>query len=164
MAELIAIAFEDETSADRAESELERSGELQIEADAMAVVIRDGDGTYRVHTNHHVVAARASWAMVWEALFAVLFFVPVLGTPVGPGLEALIAKIERFGIEEQFRERVRDLLQPGSSMLIAIVGQPITDRLVNTVSAYGGTAATSPLSDAAAARVQDHLHGAISSA
>jgi len=52
---------------------------LIIEPDAIAVIIRDKDGKFRVTTNHHVVAGGASWGMFWDLLFGMLFFIPFLG-------------------------------------------------------------------------------------
>ena len=66
MAELVAIGYPDETTATEAADEARRlAQDLIIQPDAIAVIIRDKDGSYRVQTNHHVVGAGATWGMFW---------------------------------------------------------------------------------------------------
>src|SRR5271167_90121 len=98
MADLIAIGYDDEATADAAAQEVYRlSQDLIIEPDAVAVITRDPDGKYHVTTNHHPVGAGATWGMFWGLLFGVLFFVPVFGLAVGAGLGALMGKVEKTG-------------------------------------------------------------------
>jgi uncharacterized membrane protein len=159
MAELIAIGYDSEDTAERAERTLERmAGELQIEPDAAAVIIRDGDGTYRVHTNHHPVSTATTWGMLWGALFGLLYFAPVFGMAVGAGLGSLMRRIERIGIDPAFQEDARDMLQPGTSTLFVVVENGPAPAL-DALSAYGGRAIATPLSAAAQSDLQDHLHG-----
>src|SRR4051794_8376029 len=80
MSDLIAIGYPDETTALEAEKEAEQLAEdLIIQADAIAAIVRNKDGKYKVTTNHHAVASGATWGMWWGLLFGLLFFVPVLG-------------------------------------------------------------------------------------
>src|SRR5262245_23758790 len=79
MADLIAIGYGDETTAAEAAEEVYRlADDLAIQPDAVAVIVRDGEGHYQVTTNHHTVGAGAAWGMLWGLLFGVIFFVPVL--------------------------------------------------------------------------------------
>jgi uncharacterized membrane protein len=58
MAELIAIGYPDETTAAEAEKEAHRlADELIIQPDAIASIVRDKDGKFRVSTSHHMVGA-----------------------------------------------------------------------------------------------------------
>ena len=78
MADLIAIGYDDETTGARGRGG-GRSGspqELIIQPDAVAVIVRDKDGKYKVTTNHHMVGGGATWGMFWGLLFGLLFFVP----------------------------------------------------------------------------------------
>ncbi len=66
MADLIAIGYPDETTAFEAADEARRlAADLIIQPDAIAVITRDKDGGYHVHTSHHPVGAGASWGMFW---------------------------------------------------------------------------------------------------
>ena len=38
---------------------------IAIQPDAIAVIVRESDGSYHVHTNHHAVGGGAVWGMFW---------------------------------------------------------------------------------------------------
>ena len=96
MSDLIAIGYPDETTAAKAEKEAHRlAAELIIQPDAIAAIVRNQDGKFKVSTSHHVVGAGASYGMFWGLLFGLLFFVPVFGMAVGAGLGALMGKVEK---------------------------------------------------------------------
>src|ERR1700757_2271057 len=96
MADLIAIGYPDETTAIDAQQEAERlPGDLVIQADAIAAIVRQKDGKYKVTTNHHAVAGGTAWGMWWGLLFGLLFFVPVFGMAIGAGFGALFGVVEK---------------------------------------------------------------------
>src|SRR3954470_18730821 len=102
MSTLIAIGYQDETTATEAGDEVQRlTKELIIQPDAVAVIRCDRDGKYHVTTNHHTVAGGASYGMFWGLLFGLLFFIPVFGMAVGAGLGALMGKMEKTGIDKE---------------------------------------------------------------
>ena len=161
MADLIAIGYDDETTAAAAAAEVDQlTRDLIIEPDAVAVIVRDKDGKYKVTTSHHPVGAGASYGMFWGLLFGVLFFVPVFGMAVGAGLGALLGKVEKTGISKEFQEQVRDMVQPGTSALFVIVEKVTPDKAVEGLSKFGGTVLKSSLSKDAEHELQDALHGA----
>lgn len=160
MAELVAIGYPDETTGSLAAEEVQRlAQDLIIEPDAVAVIVRDKEGKYHVHTSHHAVGGGATWGMFWGLLFGLLFFVPVFGMAVGAGLGALFGKIEKSGIDKEFQEQVRDMLKPGTSALFVVVEKVTPDKAVDALSQYGGTVLKSSLSKEAEAELQDALHG-----
>ena len=160
MAELIAIGYDDETTAAAAAEEVGvLARELVIEPDAVAVIVRGTDGKYKVTTSHHPVGAGASYGMFWGLLFGVLFFVPVFGMAVGAGLGALLGKVEKTGIDREFQERVRDMVQPGNSALFLVVEKVTPDKAIEGLRKYGGTVLKSSLSKNAEHELQDALHG-----
>jgi uncharacterized membrane protein len=160
MSDLIAIGYDDETTAIEAMNEAEHlAQELIIQPDAIAAIIRNKDGKYKVVTNHHMVGAGATWGMFWGMLFGLLFFVPVLGMAVGAGFGALFAKLEKSGLDKQFQQQVRDMLQPGHSALFLVVEKVTPDKAVEALSKYGGTVLKSSLSKETEAELQDALHG-----
>ena len=159
MADLIAIGYPDEATAERVERAFaEMRDGPSIEPDAMAVILRDGDGTYRVQTSHHPVSSHSTWGMLWAALFGFLFFTPVLGMAVGAGLGDLTERLRAMGIDEAFQEQARDILQPGTSALFAFVDGDEGTAL-EALSSFGGTTIVTSLSASAHADLQDHLHG-----
>ena len=101
MADLIAIGYPDETTAERGGRRGPRlAQDLIIQPDAIAAIVRDKEGKYHVHTSHHPVGGGATWGMFWGLLFGVLFFVPVFGMAIGAGLGALMGKITKAGIDK----------------------------------------------------------------
>jgi uncharacterized membrane protein len=160
MADLIAIGYKDETTAEAAADEARRlARDLTIESDAIAVIVRDTDGKFHVHTSHHSVEDGTTWGMLWGLLFGVLFFVPFLGVAVGAGLGAIMGRITKAGIDNDFQDQVRDLLQPGTSALFLMVDKVTPDRVVDALSQYGGTVLRSSLSKEGEKEIQDALHG-----
>lgn len=160
MADLIAIGYDDMTTAARAEEEVQRlASDLIIQPDAVAVIVCNEDGKYKVSTNHHPVGAGASYGMFWGLLFGLLFFVPVFGMAVGAGLGALMGKVEKTGIDAAFQEQVRDMLKPGTSALFLVVEKVTPDKAVEALSEFGGTVLKSSLSKDAESQLQEALHG-----
>ena len=148
MSTLVAIGYPDETTAAAAAEEARRlAADLIIEPEAIAVISRDA------------VGGGASYGMFWGFLFGLLFFIPVFGMAVGAGLGALMGKVAKTGIDKQFQDQVRDMLQPGTSALFLIVGKVTPDKAVEALSRYGGTVLKSSLSKEQEKELQDALHG-----
>ena len=155
MTTLIAIGYDDETTATAAADEAERLAEdLIIEPDAIAVIRRDSKGKYHVTTNHHPVAGGTSWGMFWGFLFGLLFFVPVFGLALGAGLGALMGKVEKSAIDKEFQKQVRDMVQPGTSALFLMVEKVTPDKAYEALSKFGGTVVKSSLSREAEEELQ----------
>jgi uncharacterized membrane protein len=160
MADLIAIAYPDEATAEAAADEARRlAADLIIQPDAIAVITRDKDGSYHTHTSHHLVGGGATWGMFWGLLFGLLFFIPVFGMAVGAGMGALMGKITKSGIDKQFQDQVRDLIQPGTSALFLMVEKVTPDKAVEAMSKYGGTVIKTSLSKEGEQELQDALNG-----
>jgi uncharacterized membrane protein len=160
MADLIAIGYPDEATAEAAAEEARRlAHDLIIEPDAIAVIVRDADGKYHVHTSHHFVGSGATWGMFWGLLFGVLFFVPVIGIGIGAGLGALMGKVTKSGVDKAFQDQVRAMLTPGTSALFLMVEKVTPDKAVEAMSKFGGTVLKSSLSKEGEKELQDALHG-----
>ncbi len=160
MSDLIAIGYPDEATAEAAAAEARRlARDLIIEPDAIAVIERDAEGKYHVHTSHHPVGSGASWGMFWGLLFGLLFFIPVFGIAIGAGLGALMGKVAKTGIDKQFQDQVRDMLKPGTSALFLMVEKVTPDKAIEAMSKYGGTVLKTSLSKDGEKELQDALHG-----
>jgi uncharacterized membrane protein len=160
MAELIAIGYPDEATAEEAAEEARRlSRDLIIEPDAIAVIVRDQEGKYHVHTSHHPVGTGATWGMFWGLLFGLLFFIPVFGLAVGAGLGALMGKITKTSIDQQFQDQVRGMITPGTSALFLMVEKVTPDKAVEAMSKFGGTVLKTSLSKEDEQNLQEALHG-----
>ena len=162
MADLIAIAYPDETTALEAEQEAQRlAKDLIIQPDAIAAIVRDKEGKFKVTTNHHAVGAGATWGMFWGLLFGMLFFVPFFGMAIGAGFGALFGKLEKSGIDKEFQEQVRDKLAPGTSALFLVVEKVTPDKAVAALGKFGGAVIKSSLSEQAERELQEALHGEV---
>jgi uncharacterized membrane protein len=160
MADLIAIGYPDEATADAAAAEAQRlARDLIIQPDAIAVIVRDEEGCYHVHTNHHLVGGGATWGMFWGLLFGLLFFIPVFGMAIGAGMGALMGKLTKSSIDKQFQDQVRDMLKPGTSALFLMLEKITPDKAVDAMSKYGGTVLKTSLSKADEQELQEALHG-----
>jgi len=160
MSDLIAIGYPDMTTADAAADEARRlAQDLIIQPDAIAVIVRDNDGSYHVHTTHHLVGGGATWGMFWGFLFGLLFFIPVLGMAVGAGMGALMGKFTKTSIDKQFEEQVRGMIKPGNSALFLMLEKVTPDKAVEAMSKYGGTVLKTSLSKETEQELQDALHG-----
>jgi uncharacterized membrane protein len=160
MADLIAIGYPNEATAEAAADEARRlARDLIIEPEAIAVIVRDNDGKYHVHTSHNPVGRGATWGMFWGLLFGLLFFVPVFGIAIGAGLGALMGKITKSGIDREFQDQVRGMLRPGTSALFLMVDKVTPDKAVDAMSKYGGTVLKTSLSKEGEQELQEALHG-----
>ena len=160
MADLIAIGYPDEATADEAADEARRlAADLIIQPDAIAVIVRDKDGSYHVHTTHHMVSGGAVWGMFWGFLFGLLFFIPVFGMAVGAGMGALMGKFAKTSIDKQFQDQVRGMIKPGTSALFLMLEKVTPDKAVEAMSKYGGTVLKTSLSKEDEKELQEALHG-----
>lgn len=161
MPDLIAIAYDDTTTALSAMDEVHHLAEdLIIQPDAVAAIVRSDDGKFRTITNQHEVGAGATWGLFWGMLFGILFFVPVLGMAFGAGLGAIMGKITKSSIDKSFQDQIKDALQPGTSALFLIVEQMTGDKATKGLSKFGGEVIKTSLSEEDEKELQDALHGA----
>jgi uncharacterized membrane protein len=160
VADLIVIGYDDEETAEKAAAEVESlAADLLIEPEAIAVIRRDKEGKFHVETTHHPVAEGATWGMFWGVLFGLLFFIPIFGLAIGGLMGALFGAVAKVGIDKGFQERVRDLVQPGTSALFMIVDKITPDKAIDALSKYGGTVLQTSLSADAERQIQEALHG-----
>ena len=165
MADLIAIGYDDTTTAIQAMEEAERlQKDLIIEADAIAAIIRNQDGKLKTITNQHTVGTGTVSGMFWGMLFGLLFFVPFLGMAVGAGMGAIMGKVAKSGIDKQFQDQVRDMLQPGTSALFMVVEKVTPDKAIDALSKFGGKVLKTSMSEEMTKQINDELHGESTSA
>jgi uncharacterized membrane protein len=165
VADLIAIGYDDEETAQKAADEVYRlADDLVIQPEAVAVIVRDKNGKYKVTTNHHPVAEGVTWGMFWGVLFGLLFFVPVFGLVIGGVFGTLFGVFEKVGVDKQFQRQVRDMVQPGTSALFLVVDKVTPDKAIEALSKFGGKVLKSSLSNDAEQQLEEALAGAPSPA
>ena len=121
MPDLIAIKYAEEITAGQAAEELERRAEdLLIDPDAIGVIVCARDGNCQLMTSRHP-GAKTGWSKFWGA---------VLG--------AVMGDVRVTGIDPACRDRIHDMLTPGSSILLIAIANPPLERAIEAVSQYGG--------------------------
>ena len=153
--QLLAIAYPDTITATLAMDELEPlSTEFMIRRDEVAAIVRDDLGTFTTYTNAVISTGGPAWTMIWGQLFAILFFIPILGMGVGAGLAPILETVRGAGLDPLFMERVAKHAVPGSAVLFVLVRNVSPDAVVSALDALGGTVLQSEISS----RAQELLH------
>jgi uncharacterized membrane protein len=158
VAELVIVAFDDESAAERLMAEialLEKQFIVQLQ-DA-AVITRGADGRYRVKQATDIVGVGALGGAFWGLLVGMLFLMPFIGAAIGAASGALSGKLADMGIDQRFIETLGDKLPPGKSAAVLIVDKATPDKVLEAVKGYGGTILQSSLTADAQARLQAAL-------
>jgi len=128
MPELIAIAYAEETVAAQAAAELDRcAAEIRLDPDAIGVIVAERNGNHQLLTSRHP-GATAAWSRFWGVIFSVV-----------------MNEAEPSQLDLSFRQQVKGLLRPGSSVLLVAVKQVTEGTILAAVSQYGGKPLTCPL-------------------
>jgi uncharacterized membrane protein len=128
MPELIAIAYTEETVAAQAAAELDRcAAEIPLDPDAIGVIVAEKNGNHQLLTSRHP-GATAAWSRFWGIIFSVV-----------------MNEAEPSELDLSFRQQVKGLLRPGSSVLLVAVKRVTGETILATVSQYGGKPLTCPL-------------------
>jgi uncharacterized membrane protein len=64
-----------------------------------------------------------------------------------------------LGIKEEFKERVQDLVEPGTSAILVILRKVTPDKFEEALRPYGGTVLRTSLSRDAEQELMKALHG-----
>jgi uncharacterized membrane protein len=166
MADLICVAFEDPTTADRALTELTAlQKEFVIELKDACVVVRPPEGEIQLHqamplARTGAVAGGASGAL-WGSLIGLLFLNPLAGMAVGAGIGAasgaLAGKLSDFGIPDDFIKDLGRTIKPNSSALFLLVQKVTADKVLPRMSEYKGRVLKTSLSDEREKRLREAL-------
>ena len=160
MATLVAIAYDDQATAEEARHTVQGlEADLIIQADQVAAISRDPAGKYHVTTSHGGATAGggAWWGGFWGLLFGMLFLIPFAGLAIGAGFGALFGHLGKNAIDKEFQQQVRDQVQPGTSCLFLIIEQATPDKATAALSRFGGTVIKTSLSDEDTQKLQEAL-------
>lgn len=161
MSDLIVIGYPDEATGEQAYQEAQRlSDDMLLEVSALGLVVRSEDGKTKVETPAGPGAGTgALWGAIIGTLFGMILFIPFIGAVVGGAMGALFGGMDKAGIDATFRDRVKDMVQPGTSALVMVVEKVTPDRAVEAMSKYGGEVLQTSLSEDAEKHLQDALAG-----
>jgi uncharacterized membrane protein len=165
LSDLIVIGYPDEQTAPRVWDEVRKlQQDYLIDLEDAAVIIHKPDGKFEIRTAHNPVAGQTFWGLFWGFLVGLIFLVPLFGMAVGAATGAIFGAIERTSITRDFRDRIRDLVTPGTSALFMIVRKVTTDKVLDALKPYGGTVLKTSLSREDETRLQEALQGKVASA
>lgn len=121
-------------SPDGAEAVLGKLAELQ-QQDLIAVndaaIVRwdDGKNSPKTEQMRNLAGLGALDGSFWGLLFGMLFFMPLLGMAVGAVSGAISGALTDIGIDDNFIERVRKEVTPGTSALFLMTSNEVVDRV-----------------------------------
>jgi uncharacterized membrane protein len=131
MATLTAWKFSSPYGADDALATLEKlqSEQLIQVQDAAVVSWEPGRKKPKTRELHSMKKAGALGGGFWGLLFGLIFFVPILGLAIGAATGALFGSLADIGISDDFIDRVRQQVTPGTSALFLLSSDAVMDRV-----------------------------------
>ena len=164
MSDLIAIGYPDEETAARVWDELVRlEKDYLVDLEDAAIIRRDRKGKLHITTPaHHAVTWGTLSGFFWGAIIGLIFFFPLAPAAAAAGglMGAAIGAAGDLGIKGEFKERVQDLVQPGTSAIMVIVRKVTPDKFLEALQPYGGTVLRTSLTHDSEQQLMKVLHGA----
>jgi uncharacterized membrane protein len=158
MANLIAIAYPDQATAEEVLTTLSRlQVEKTVELEDAVIVTRNQDGKVKLHQSAKLGVAGAAGGALWGGLIGLLFLAPVVGMAVGAAAGGAAGAMADVGVDDRFLKELGTKLQPGSAALIALVHRSTPDKVLPEISRFGGEVIQSSLSNDAEAQLQATL-------
>jgi uncharacterized membrane protein len=173
MADLVCVAFDDPTTADRALTELTAlQKEFVIELKDACVVVRSPDGEIHLHQAMPLVRTGAltggTSGALWGTLIGLLFLNPIAGMAIGAGVGAasgaLAGKLSDFGIPDDFIKQLGSTIKPNSSALFLLIQKVTADKVLPRMAGYKGHVLKTSLPEEREQRLREALGDAPSSA
>ena len=148
MSELIVIGYDDHAVANQAYEEvLTLQKDFVVQLSGLAVVEVDNEGKSHVHTPTKIVGVSAASGALWGMIIGLLFLVPFIGLALGGALGALMGKLGKSGIDDDFRGQVQAMLKPGSAAVVVMASKITEDKFADAMKKYGGTLLKTSLSE-----------------
>jgi uncharacterized membrane protein len=100
-----------------------------------AAIVRWPEGAKKPKTQQlqNLTGAGALGGAFWGMLFGLLFFVPFFGLAVGAAFGALGGHFADVGIDDDFINRVKSEVTPGTSALFLMSSGAVVDRIAEMV-------------------------------
>jgi uncharacterized membrane protein len=139
MSKLIALVFEDETTAfDVRNSLLKMQKEYLIELEDSVVVTRNQNGKVKLDQAMSLTSAGAIGGGFWGMLLGLIFFNPLIGAAIGATAGAVSARFTDLGVDDKMMKEVAASLRPGSSAVFVLVRRATTDKVLEGLRKFAG--------------------------
>ncbi len=163
MSDLILIGYPDESTAQTVWQELVKlERDYLVDLEDAAIIRRDQKGKLHVTTpTHHAVTWGTLSGLFWGTIIGLIFLFPLAPlTGIAGGLMgAALGAGGDLAIKDEFKQRVQDLVQPGTSAIMVIVRKATPDRFLEALRPYGGTVLRTSLTHDAEQQLMKALHG-----
>src|ERR1700691_6423047 len=163
MSDLIVIGYPDEKTAQNVWEELVKlQHDYLVDLEDAAIIRRDQKGKLHITTPaHHAVAWGSFSGLFWGVLIGLLLLFPLapLVGVAGGIMGAALGAAENLGIKDDFKQRVQDMLEPGTSAILVILRKATYDKFVEALRPYGGTILRTSLPHEAEEQLMKILHG-----
>lgn len=139
MSDLIVVAFDNETGADKMRDALVGMQKRHlVTLEDAAVVVRKPDGKVKVKQAANLVGEGALGGAFWGMLIGIIFWIPWLGAGIGALSGAVSAHFTDIGVDDDFIKEVGDTIDPGHSALFLLVKEATPDKIVGELKQYKG--------------------------
>jgi len=158
MADLVIIAYPDETTAEAARAKLfELQKQYLIQLGDAVVAVRNADGSVKLNQLMNTTAAGAAGGALWGSLIGLLVLNPILGAAAGAGAGALSGYLTDVGIDDKFMKSAAEALTPGQAALCVMVRQVTADKVLPEMAHFGGTVLRTNLTAEQEQKLKDAL-------
>ncbi|MCX5391311.1 DUF1269 domain-containing protein [Streptomyces sp. NPDC006482] len=161
MSELIVIGYDDHAVATKAFKAVQKlRDDHVVELKGLAVVRVDMDGETHVDTPKKTeeVALSATAGALWGMVLGIVILTPGIGV-VGAAVGGLIGKLNQMGVDNGFRKKVSELLEPGSAAVVIMASKITEDRFAAAMEPFGGTVLKTSLPEDRERELAEQLTG-----
>jgi uncharacterized membrane protein len=139
MSSLVAVVFNDETTAFEMRAALAKmQKDYLIEMEDAVVVTKGKDGNTKLHQAVNLTAAGAVGGGFWGMLIGMLFLNPLIGAAVGAASGAIAGKLSDIGINDKMMKELAASFSPGSSALFVLVRKATADKVLDGLKPFAG--------------------------
>jgi uncharacterized membrane protein len=139
MSHLVAIVFEDETTAfDMRAALVKMQKDYLIDLEDAVVVTRDQKGKTRLDQAVNLTAAGAVGGGFWGLLIGMIFLNPLLGAMIGAGTGALSGRLNDIGLNDRMMKDIGQSFTPGSSGLFVLIRRATADKVLAGLKDFAG--------------------------
>ena len=139
MSTLVAVVFEDETTAfEMRAALLKMQKQYLIDMEDSVVVIKNQNTTIKLDQAINLTAAGAWGGGFWGLLIGLLFLNPLLGAAIGATAGAISARFRDIGLNDQWMKDLAQSFKPGSSALFVLVRRMTADKVLDGLKQFAG--------------------------
>ena len=158
MSNLVAIAYDDESTAEKVLEALRRMQvEHLVDLEDAVWVTHSPDGKVKLHQSVNRTAAGAAGGALWGTLLGMLFFMPLVGLAIGAGTGAMAGKLSDVGVDDGLAKTLGEKLTPGTSALLVLVRSATADKVLPELRQFGGHLIQTSLPSGAEAKLRAAL-------